>query len=164
MVLKLSDHPLDNLRSNRVQKPISSLLLKDSRRINNMSSSSVSVVAIAGLTGRMSRSIANHILQTKQDVMIHGIMRDPSKLPANLKDSPNVKTFQAAADEKEKLRKALQGADVCICGYSGGKDVILDGQKTLIDACIESGVKRYIASDWSIDYRDLVSILALYSL
>jgi len=32
---------------------------------------------------------------------------------------------------------------------------MLDGQKTLIDACIEEKVPRYIASDWSLDFRGL---------
>lgn len=28
-----------------------------------------------------------------------------------------------------------------------------EGQKLLVDACIETGVHRYIAGDWSADYR-----------
>lgn len=32
---------------------------------------------------------------------------------------------------------------------------MIDGQKTLIDACIAEGVPRYIASDWSLDFRGL---------
>ena len=36
---------------------------------------------------------------------------------------------------------------------------MVDGQKTLIDCCIEAGVPRYVASDWCLDYRDLVRCL-----
>lgn len=122
-----------------------------------MSHSSVRVIAIAGLTGRISRSIAKHLLGTKTNVTIHGIVRDPAKLPDELQSNSKVKVFQATSDEKDKLKNALEGADVCICGYSSGNDVMIEGQKTLIDACIESGVRRYIASDWCLDYRDLVS-------
>ena len=32
---------------------------------------------------------------------------------------------------------------------------MIDGQQTLIDACIAEGVPRYIASDWSLDFRGL---------
>lgn len=32
---------------------------------------------------------------------------------------------------------------------------MVDGQKKLIDACEEAGVKRYIASDWALDYTKL---------
>lgn len=32
---------------------------------------------------------------------------------------------------------------------------MIDGQKTLIDACIAENVPRYIASDWSLDFRGL---------
>ena len=42
-----------------------------------------------------------------------------------------------------------------ICCYLGNESLMVDGQKLLIDACIEEGVPRYIASDWSLDYRAL---------
>ena len=32
---------------------------------------------------------------------------------------------------------------------------MVDGQKTLIDAAIAEGVKRYMCSDWSLDFRGL---------
>ena len=32
---------------------------------------------------------------------------------------------------------------------------MIEGQKTLIDACIAENVSRYIASDWSLDFRGL---------
>jgi hypothetical protein len=32
---------------------------------------------------------------------------------------------------------------------------MIDGQKTLIDACIAEAVPRYIASDWSLDFSKL---------
>jgi hypothetical protein len=32
---------------------------------------------------------------------------------------------------------------------------MIDGQKTLIDACIDERVERYIASDYSLDFRRL---------
>lgn len=32
---------------------------------------------------------------------------------------------------------------------------MVDGQKTLIDACIAEAVPRYIASDWCMDFRGL---------
>jgi NmrA-like family len=32
---------------------------------------------------------------------------------------------------------------------------MIDGQKALIDACVAENVPRYIASDWSLDFRQL---------
>ena len=37
----------------------------------------------------------------------------------------------------------------------GDASLIYDGQKLLIDACIEENVARYIISDWSLDYHDV---------
>ena len=117
----------------------------------------VTTITIAGLTGRISRLIATHILQTKPSVSINGIVRTPAKLPADLQDNPRVKIFQADSSDKDKIKDALKGSDICICGYMGGPDVMVDGQKLLIDACIEMKVPKYVASDWCIDFRDLVS-------
>ena len=37
----------------------------------------------------------------------------------------------------------------------GWHDVMLDGQKKFIDAAIAEGVSRYVAGDWTADYRKL---------
>lgn len=48
-----------------------------------------------------------------------------------------------------------KSCDVVICAYLGDDTLMVEGQKKLIDSCEASGVPRYIASDWSLDYTKL---------
>ena len=111
-------------------------------------------VSIAGITGKVGRLLAIELLE-KPNIIIHGICRDPSKVPSSIASHPNVKRFQASSSEAEKIRSAVRDTSVCVCCYLGDDSVMLDGQKTLIDVCVAEGVSRYVASDWSFDTRSL---------
>lgn len=116
---------------------------------------SARVVAIAGINGKMATLIAKHLLSNHPDIKVHGIARSPQKVDATIFSSPNVEIFEASAYDTHALRKALKGADTAICCYLGDNELMTAGQKALIDACIAEKVDRYIASDYSFDYRGL---------
>jgi len=111
-------------------------------------------ITIAGITGTLARLITKHLLK-HPNVHINGLCRTPSKLPDVLRSNPRLTIFQAGANDTKTIRQALREADVAICCYLGDNGVMVGGQKTLIDACIAEGVARYIASDWSMDFRKL---------
>jgi hypothetical protein len=114
-------------------------------------------IAIAGFTGKMSRLITDALLRTHPEVKIHGICRSPSKVDPSISSNPNVTIMQAESTDSEAIRAALRGTSVCICCYLNLFDTtfMVEGQKTLIDACIAEDVPRYIASDWCMDFRGL---------
>jgi hypothetical protein len=116
---------------------------------------SPTIITVAGFTGKMARLITTVILSTHPAAQIHGIARSPEKVAPELKTNKNVKIFAASASDTNEIRKALSGASVCICCYLGDDNLMVDGQKLLIDACIAEKVPRYIASDWSLDFRPL---------
>lgn len=109
-------------------------------------------IAIAGITGMFGRQVLKEFLKYPE-VKIHGLARDTSKVSARANDQ--VKLFNADAGDVAALREALRGTKVCICCYNGPDSLMVEGQKTLIDACIVESVPRYIASDYSIDVRGL---------
>ncbi|KNG90451.1 NmrA-like family protein [Aspergillus nomiae NRRL 13137] len=111
-------------------------------------------VGIAGITGKFARRVVSHLLQ-HSDVTIRGYCRDPSKVPEPISSSEQVTLFKGDAFDKEAIRTFAQGCDVLICCYLGENQLMIDGQKILIDACEELGVPRYIASDWALDYTKL---------
>ena len=115
---------------------------------------SSTTVFIAGLTGKFARMLAGYLL-AKPNVRINGTARSPSKLPSELSNNPRVTVFQADADDLSTIRKALKGSSVAVCCYLGDNDLMLEGQKKLIDASIQEQVPRYIAGDWSLDFRNL---------
>ncbi|KAF1998823.1 nmrA-like family protein [Amniculicola lignicola CBS 123094] len=111
-------------------------------------------VGIAGITGKFARRVVHHLLQ-KPDVNIRGYARDPSKLSAALRNSSRIQVTPGEADDAPALRSFVQGSDVVLCAYLGNDKLMIDGQKALIDACETENVPRYIASDYSLDYRKL---------
>lgn len=117
--------------------------------------SPTTIIAIAGFTGRMGRLITSFILQDHPDATIHGICRSANKLDASTRCNPRVKIFEASSTDSAALQAALAGTSVCICCYLGDSKLMVDDQKTLIDACIAEDVPRYIASDYTFDYRPL---------
>jgi hypothetical protein len=112
-------------------------------------------IAIFGPTGQLGLLITNAILKASSTAVIHAYARTPSKLPTHLNPNPRVKLFQGDSDNVPAIREAMRGCKTVICAYLGDMDFMFSAQKTLIDACEEESVPRYIASDWSLDYRAL---------
>jgi nucleoside-diphosphate-sugar epimerase len=54
----------------------------------------------------------------------------------------------------ETLRGACAEVDVIVSAV-GNNHVTVPGQKNLIDAAKQQGVKRFVASDYAVDYRQL---------
>jgi putative NADH-flavin reductase len=119
-----------------------------------MASTTTMTVTIAGITGKMGQLIAKHLL-ARPNVKVHGLCRTPSKLSASLTSNPRLSVFQSDANDTKGIHSALKGSDVAVCCYLGDVDVMIEGQKRLIDACISEKVPRYVASDWSMDFRKL---------
>jgi nucleoside-diphosphate-sugar epimerase len=111
-------------------------------------------VGVAGITGKFARSVVRNLLE-KPDVKIRGYCRDPSKLSSSLRSSPRVHVTQGKADDAAAVRSFVKSSNVVLCAYLGNDKLMIDGQKALIDACEAEGVPRYIASDYSLDYRKL---------
>lgn len=111
-------------------------------------------VAIAGITGKFGRQLAHHLLKYPE-VKIRGYGRDPTKLPATLTSSDRVSVFQGEAFNKDSIRAFVQGSDVVVCTYLGDPNLMVEGQKVLIDTSEQENVPRYVASDWAIDYTKL---------
>jgi hypothetical protein len=113
-----------------------------------------STVAIAGIGSKLALLIAQELLQ-HQDVYIRGSSRDTSKLPDFLKDSPRVKLVQSDPFDRTALGTLVEGSQVVACCYYAENETMIKGQKLLIDLCEEQGIKRFVASDYTGDYRKL---------
>ncbi|BCS05597.1 uncharacterized protein AKAW2_81398S [Aspergillus luchuensis] len=111
-------------------------------------------VAIAGLTGKFAQCIARS-LQAYPDVYIRGYCRSPEKLPHSLLLARNVEVIKGEFDDRAAARLFVKGANVVICCYFGSPEVMVRGQKVLIDACEELNVPRYIAGDFAVDYTNI---------
>lgn len=114
------------------------------------------IVTIAGMSGTLAKLITKHLLSLPDtNIHINGLIRKTSKLPESTTSHSRVTLFECSADNVSVIRSALQGASVAIFCQLGDKDFMVSAQKTLIDACIAENVPRYIAGDWSFDFRKL---------
>ncbi|KAL5324791.1 hypothetical protein ACEPPN_005909 [Leptodophora sp. 'Broadleaf-Isolate-01'] len=111
-------------------------------------------VGIAGITGKFARCVVSNLLK-QPGVSIRGFCRDPTKLPESIRSSPRVHLTKGEAGDKSALNAFAKTSDVVVCCYLGNEKLMNDGQKHLIDACEAQGVRRYLASDYSLDFTKL---------
>ncbi|KAJ0120424.1 hypothetical protein J7T55_015151 [Diaporthe amygdali] len=111
-------------------------------------------VGLAGITGKFGRLLASKLLEN-QNVLLRGYARDPSKVESVIASSPRVTLFKGEAFDDVSIKPFVLGCDVIVCTYLGSDELMVDGQKKLVDACEENGVPRYVASDWCLDYTNL---------
>jgi hypothetical protein len=114
----------------------------------------MTTIAIAGISGKLGSMIARQILQYP-GTTLRGLCRSKARVPPEILSNPRVSIVEGEVDDFETAKHAVHGSMVTICCYLGGPDVMIKGQQVLIDASIAEKVPRYIASDYSLDYRKL---------
>ena len=113
-----------------------------------------SLIVLAGATGDLGFRIAQALLD--RGTAVRALVR-----PGNAK--PEVASLRARGAEVVEvdfgsvaaLTAACVGATCVVSALSGLRDVIVDGQKRLLQAAVAAGVPRFIPSDFSIDYTKL---------
>ena len=108
-------------------------------------------ILIAGATGNLGFRIAKVLAE--KGAKIRAIVRGSS-------DVEKVSELQELGIEVilvrnwnlEQLTEACQGITCVVSALAGLRDVIIDSQKILLDAAISAKVKRFIPSDYSLDF------------
>ena len=111
-------------------------------------------IVLAGVTGDLGFRIAQALL--RRGAVVRALVR-----PGNT--NPVVAALRALGavivevdfNSVTALTNACAGAACVVSALSGLRDVIVDGQKRLLDAAVAAGVPRFIPSDYSIDYTKL---------
>jgi hypothetical protein len=111
-------------------------------------------IGIAGFTGKFARCVVKSILQYP-GVSVRGFCRDSSKLPPSVTTSSRIHIVNGEFNDKDALQSFVTGTDVVICCYLGNEELMSEGQKLLIDACVANNVPRYIAGDFSVDITNI---------
>ena len=86
-------------------------------------------------------------------VQVRAIVRastDQNKITALEKQG--VQVFKINNWNAEELSQACRGVSCVVSALAGLRDVIIDAQKILLDASIAAGVRRFIPSDYSLDF------------
>jgi uncharacterized protein YbjT (DUF2867 family) len=109
------------------------------------------IVLVAGGSGDMGARIVREL--TKLGAEVRLLTRPGSTNSANNHPTSGVARVEADYNDAAALQRAVSGADVVVSSVSGGRSVIVDAQRQLLDAAVRAGVPRFIPSDYAADYR-----------
>jgi uncharacterized protein YbjT (DUF2867 family) len=111
-------------------------------------------VVVAGATGHLGQRIVASLsgLGARPKALAR-----PDSHPASLQRLRNSGAETITADYKngQSLATALSGAHCIVCALSGVEEVIVELQTVLLQVAIKAGVKKFISSDYCIDYTKL---------
>ena len=116
-------------------------------------------VLVAGSTGMLGSKIVSALLD-KGNLDVHAMVR--SSNDSNEENRKKIEAMKAKGAtivegdvmQPETLPPLCEGVDVVVSAI-GNNNVTVPGQKNLIDAAKQQHVKRFIPSDYSVDYRKL---------
>jgi nucleoside-diphosphate-sugar epimerase len=109
------------------------------------------IVLVAGGTGNLGERIINALLERGAEV--RAVVRSSSDTEkVNKLGRLGVKVSKVNMLNVEEVSTACMGASCVVSALSGLREVIIDIQKTLLDAAIAAGVPRFIPSDYSLDF------------
>ena len=109
-------------------------------------------VALVGGTGRLGSLIGNAVID-KPDTQLRLLVRPGSRDKAAALEKRGAQVVEGAlgADAGPTLASLCQGASTLISALQGGPDIIIEGQKQLLRAAREVGVRLFIPSDYSLN-------------
>lgn len=113
------------------------------------------IIVVAGATGNLGGKIVKGLLA--KDVEVRAIVRletDKNKIK-DLEDK-GVKVFQVDTSNKTEISKHCIGANCLVSALAGLRETVIDTQKIFLDAAVEANVPRFIPSDYSIDFTNLM--------
>lgn len=112
-------------------------------------------ILITGASGSIGGKIIHHLL--KKEVSIRAVLRPQSdrKVVEGMKQQ-GIDVRELDMTNLAQMTEVCRGVDCVLSVLSGLNDVVNGVQKTLLDAAVAAGVPRFIPSDFSIDFRNLV--------
>ena len=111
-------------------------------------------ILIAGATGNLGGKISKALIQQGANVI--AIVRNETDLSKiSSLEQHGIHVVRINMQSKSELVNCSAGVDCVISALAGLADVILDTQKSLVDAAVAAGVPRFIPSDYSLDFTNL---------
>jgi hypothetical protein len=113
------------------------------------------IIAVVGATGNLGGKIVNALLA--KGVEVRAIVRlETDAVKIKQLQEKGVQVFQVNTTHKSEIAEHLIGTDCVVSAMSGLRETIIDAQKIVLEAAVEAKVKRFIPSDFSSDFTNLV--------
>jgi len=115
----------------------------------------MATVAVVGATGNLGGKIVSALLA--RGTTVHAIVRAGSSAGDKITqlEQRGVKVFKVDMASVNDVSKACEGASCVVSAIQGLRDVIVDTQTVVLDAAVKAGVKRFIPSDYSLDFNNI---------
>jgi len=114
-------------------------------------------ILIAGATGQLGALVTRHAL-ANPNLQVNILVRAPTKQPelTSQVQAAGGKVHKGDLANPETLKNVTQGIHTVISLITGTDDKItVDGQIALIEDSIDNGVKRFVPSDFGVDYTNI---------
>lgn len=106
-------------------------------------------VLVAGAGGRLGQLIVQALRAKQYPVRV---LRRAGRAPLQV---PGVELVEGDLTDAASLDRAMAGVAAVVSAVNGGEDVVVGGQRRLLEAAKRHGVQRFIPSDYSVDYFKL---------
>lgn len=113
------------------------------------------IIVVAGATGNLGGKIVQALLA--YDVEVRAIVRletDRNKIKDL--EQKGVKVFQVDTSRSSEISTHCIGAHCLVSALAGLKETVIDAQKVFLDAAVQAKVPRFIPSDYSSDFTNLI--------
>lgn len=125
---------------------------------NSQSSSNATQpeVLVVGITGNLGARIAGALLD-RGEVRVRALVRPGSQNKPGVPElvQRGVQLVEGDILDPATLPAAVQGVSAVISAVNNEEALIVTGQQNLLRAAAAAGVRRFIPSDFSVDYREL---------
>jgi hypothetical protein len=112
-------------------------------------------ILVAGATGNLGGKIINALIAKNANVSaIVRLETKPEKIIAL--ETKGVKVFQVDMSDATEIAKVCVGINCVVSVLAGLRETIIDAQKTLLDGAVLAKVPRFIPSDYSNDFTNLI--------
>ena len=111
-------------------------------------------IVVAGGTGNLGQRIVKALIQREAEVVVLSRRETDSQKLKTLTDMDAKIAIVNMADAVD-IANACADASCVVSALAGLRDVIIGNQSALLEGAIAAGVKRFIPSDFSTDYRPL---------
>lgn len=115
------------------------------------------IVVVAGATGQLGGLIARALVRNA-GVCVRALVRPGSAAKAGDLAKLGVEIVEVSIDgsgDAAALNKAMNEAFSVVSALQGGPDIIVDAQALLLEAAVAANVRRFIPSDYAIDFTRL---------
>jgi len=121
---------------------------------NHMETTSKINVLIVGATGKLGSLITKHCL-TKSNLITNILVRDPQKNKdlASQVEKAGGRVIKGDITQPKTIKGVTKGMQTVVLAISAERQVIVEGQKAVIDDSVANGVARIIPTEYGFNFH-----------